>query len=139
MVRKLENDMASYKTKQRTLLLDFLSSHPHDTFSAFEIYSMFSEEISKSAVYRNLADLESAGEIKKVSKSGSREVFYRYAHAKACENHIHIFCKVCKNAVHLNKNISKALAISLKQTDGFALDMSDTIIYGICKNCENQI
>ena len=48
-----------YSTRQRKLLLDYLSAHPHQLLSAGEIARDLRErEVSLSAVYRNLAQLE---------------------------------------------------------------------------------
>ena len=56
--------MSRYSTRQRKLLLDYLSAHPHQLLSAGEIARDLRErEVSLSAVYRNLAQLEAEGKI----------------------------------------------------------------------------
>ena len=59
--------MPRYSTRQRKLLLDYLSAHPHQLLSAGEIARDLRErEVSLSAVYRNLAQLEAEGKAQKL-------------------------------------------------------------------------
>ena len=61
-----------YSTRQRKLLLDYLSAHPHQLLSAGEIARDLRErEVSLSAVYRNLAQLEAEGFVYTVAGRGS--------------------------------------------------------------------
>ena len=68
--------MSKYMTKQRKALLAFLSAHADEELTARQMEQALSEQgISISAVYRNLADLEKEGKVRRSSKSGSREVY----------------------------------------------------------------
>ncbi len=128
-----------YNTEQRTILLTFLSKNPDKVFSTKEIASHLEDKnISLSAVYRNLAELESDGKIKRIAKSGSRESFYQYFDTKACKNHIHLSCKKCGKIFHLEEEQTELLAKELKEADGFELNLADTTLYGICKKCHKQ-
>ena len=51
--------MHSYSTRQRKVLLSYLSQHPDELLSARQIEDALADKkISLSAVYRNLAQLE---------------------------------------------------------------------------------
>ena len=51
--------MYSYSTRQRKVLLAYLSQHPDELLSARQIEDALADKkISLSAVYRNLAQLE---------------------------------------------------------------------------------
>ena len=51
--------MSGYNTKQRRALLTFLGEHPDELLSARQMADALAEkQISLSAVYRNLAQLE---------------------------------------------------------------------------------
>ena len=77
--------MAKYTTKQRMLLLDFLSEHIDETLSAGQIAEALSgKRISTSAIYRNLAALEQEGKLKRSAKPGSQEAYYRYTGDEDC-------------------------------------------------------
>ncbi len=130
--------MAKYMTKQRKMLLNFLSNHADEDISAKQIAELMkSESISISAVYRNLSDLEKDGKIRRVSKSGSREVFYQYTDKASCKDCLHLSCEKCGKTFHMNSDSAKALANALAQDDEFAIDKANSVLYGVCKNCRN--
>ena len=69
----------TYKTEQRNLLLSFLMENPDTMFSAKQIEAaLANKNISRSAVYRNLAELENENKIRRCSVNGSREVLYQF-------------------------------------------------------------
>ena len=71
--------MAKYVTKQRRQLLDYLSRHTDEQMTARQIADALTQEnISLSAVYRNLSDLEADGLLKRSVREGTRDVFYQY-------------------------------------------------------------
>lgn len=128
--------MSKYMTKQRRVLLDFFSKHHDEQLSAKEVYSLIGDDrISISAIYRNLAALEQDGLLKKFVKSGSRDAFYQYTACKHCENSIHLSCKKCGHTFHMDALSADQLENSIQKNDGFLLNKTDTIIYGVCKDC----
>ncbi len=128
--------MAKYMTKQRKLLLDFLSEHTDETLSAGQIAdALAGEGISTSAIYRNLAALEQEGKLKRSAKPGSQEAYYRYTDCENCRGHLHLSCLRCGKTVHVEEAETDALARQLAKNEGFALDRSDTVLYGICADC----
>ena len=85
--------MPKYMTKQRKALLAFLSGHADEELTAKQLETALSGEgISISAVYRNLSDLEKEGKIRRVSKSGTREVYYLYTDSDSCKDCLHLSC-----------------------------------------------
>ena len=59
----------SYKTKQRDVILKFFEKNHDKNFTVTEIFeNVKNENISLSAIYRNLAELEKAGKVRKLSK-----------------------------------------------------------------------
>ena len=70
--------MAKYVTKQRRQLLDYLSRHTDEQMTARQIADALTQEnISLSAVYRNLSDLEADGLLKRSVREGTRDVFFK--------------------------------------------------------------
>lgn len=131
--------MAVYITKQRKIILDFLKAHSHEIFSSQQIIAALAEEkISASAVYRNLSELEASGEVKKVSKSGSRTASYQYFDNDACKNQIHLFCGKCEKSYHMDSAKAQLLSQELLATDDFQVDKSNTVIHGTCKSCKRD-
>lgn len=128
--------MGKYQTKQRKIFLDFLASHPDQSFSAAGIaQALQAEQISISAVYRNLCDLEKEGRVRRISKSGSREVYYQYAAAECCKAHLHLSCKGCGKTFHMGLPHAEQLIRAVEAGEGFAIDKTDTVLYGLCADC----
>lgn len=126
----------AYNTAQRKILTEFLKMNPDRQFSAKEIYEGISNDsISLSAVYRNIAAMESDGVVNRFSKEGSREIRYQYVNAEECKNCIHLTCVKCGTTFHMNSEETEKIIRSLKETDGFEINKSKTVLYGSCKEC----
>ena len=128
--------MPKYLTKQRKLLIEYLSSRPDESISAGEIAEAMYDRVSVSAVYRNLADMEAEGRLRRVAGGGSREAVYQYIDETACRSALHLSCKKCGRTVHMQKQIADSLVNSVEQNDHFSIDKGETIIYGVCGNCQ---
>ena len=128
--------MPKYRTRQRKALLNYLSVHTDELLSAQEIADeLESEEISLSAVYRNLADLENEGKVRRTSRGGSREVFYQYTDADECKGCLHLSCRACGRTFHMDPDVARRLIEAVEQSEGFAVDRSETVLYGVCGRC----
>jgi Fur family ferric uptake transcriptional regulator len=128
--------MAGYVTEQRKLLYAFFAAHPDEQFTAKEISNALAHaSISLSAVYRNLAAMADDGLILRSVKQGSRENVYRFLHGDACKNALHLTCTACGKTFHLSRPATGQVLRGLQNTDGFQLDISKTVIYGVCKKC----
>jgi len=126
----------TYNTEQRTALLAFLTENPDKTFSAKEVaQALEGKNISKSSVYRNLAELEAEEKIKRVTRAGSHESYYQYFDNSSCKNHIHLSCTKCGKIFHLEKEETEKLVSAVEEADGFEIIKSETTLYGVCKKC----
>ncbi len=129
--------MAKYVTKQRRILLEYLEQHPDELLSAQEIADALSKEnISISAVYRNFAQLEAEGKIRRTSQNGKRNVYYQYVAAPKCKECLHLNCSKCGNSYHLNSDFADFFVQCLSQTAHFQIDKANTVICGICDACK---
>ena len=127
--------MQAYMTQPRKRLLNYLHQHADETLTAGQIAQDL-PEISVSAVYRNLSALEQDGAVRKVAKGGSREVFYQYLKAEECRDHLHLSCKKCGKTFHMDEAETEALLDAIAKLDGFTVDRSDTVLYGVCSECK---
>ncbi|MBR0494930.1 MAG: transcriptional repressor, partial [Treponema sp.] len=93
------------------------------------------KNISKSSVYRNLAELEAEQKIKRVTKTGSKESFYQFFDNSECKNHIHLSCTKCGKIFHLESEQTEKLVNEVELADGFEISRSETTLYGVCKDC----
>ena len=127
--------MPQYQTKQRRSLVDYLTRHPDEMLSAKRIAAELEPDgISLSAVYRNLASLETDGKIRRCNTGDGREVLYQYADADSCRDWLHMACMYCGRTYHLAKEVTDLL---MEQMSGsqFVLDKRSTVLYGACKDC----
>ena len=129
--------MPKYMTKQRKILTDYLMQHIDENLSAGQIAEALSDTISKSAVYRNLADMEKEGKLHRVMGGGSREVIYRFSGSHVCSQSLHLSCKKCGKTVHMQQQLADALVESVAANDDFSIDKGETVIYGVCSACKN--
>ena len=126
-------------TRQRKALLDYLGARADELVCAREIAEALSGEgVSLSAVYRNLAELEAEGRVRRAGKGGSREVHYQYTGADECRGCLHLQCKRCGRTFHMDAAGAEQLKSVVERTEGFALDKGDTVLYGVCEVCRDD-
>ncbi len=126
-----------YTTQQRNVLLQFLQKNHDKMFTAKQISDALKDKnISRSAVYRNLAELEEEQKIKRSVKTGSREAFYQYCDLQICKTHIHLSCTNCGKIFHMENQIAEALVCKLENAEGFEINKEKTTLYGLCRDCQ---
>ena len=131
--------MSGYNTKQRRALLAFLGEHPDELLTARQMADALAEkQISLSAVYRSLAQLEAEEKVRRSAKSGSHEAFYQYLDAKGCKGALHMSCVKCGKTFHMADSNAALFAKHLAQSEQFTLDAADTILYGTCSDCKEK-
>lgn len=131
--------MATYMTKQRKTLLSYLEAHPDECFTARQIAGeLKAAGISLSAVYRNMAELEGEGRIRRVSREGSRQVCYRYTDAHACREHLHLSCSQCGRTYHMDLPATTHLIHTVAEDTDFQVDSASTVLYGVCADCRRR-
>ncbi len=131
--------MSKYQTEQRQKLLKLFKMSDHQTLSARDILDKFNnEEISISAIYRNLKEMEKEGHICKVVEKGRSEALYQYVHPHSCVGIIHLKCENCDNTYHINRHISHMI-INLANDDfNFTIKDTSAVLYGLCNTCVEQ-
>ncbi len=128
--------MKKYKTAQRNVLLEFFRENKDKAFSADEIFEIIREKnISKSAIYRNLANMENNKEILKLVSNERNISKYQYMDRQECSGIVHLKCKKCDESMHLTKDLSKEIIQFAKDTFGFRVEKEIPILYGECEKC----
>ncbi len=131
--------MSTYSTKQRKTLTDFLESHPDTFLTAEEIETALSDRgISRSAIYRNLSELEAEGKIRRSVREGTRKVCFQYIDAEHCRGELHLSCKVCGKTIHMDRETAEALVADIAGRQQFEIDRSDTVLFGVCGDCKKH-
>lgn len=132
--------MERYNTKQRSALTEYFEKRADESLSSGEIIEALAKTgMSRSAVYRNLAELEKEGKIRRVVKTGERAAYYQYVAHEHCKNKIHISCIKCGKTGHISGNMADIIAEGIKNEDDFLIDKEETVLYGICKNCKGAL
>jgi len=127
--------MAKYVTKQRKILLEYMTAHADEMMSAEQIAEELADKgVSKSAVYRNLAELENEGRVSRISRAGVREGLYRFTDAEECREHLHLSCVKCGKTFHMGVKATEKLIGTVEQDTDFYVDNS-TVLYGVCGDC----
>ena len=128
--------MAAYKTEQRKALLGFFNAHPDESFSAREIAEALADSgVSLSAIYRNLSAMTEEGQIRRSVSENGHEAMYQYIAAESCCGELHLTCTECGRTYHMSHEAASSVLESLSEQDGFQLDRSRTVLYGVCRGC----
>ncbi len=128
--------MSKYMTRQRRQLLEYLGEHADEQVSAQQIAGDLRQNgVSLSAVYRNLAELEAQGQVRRSGTGASKEVLYQYIGAGKCRRSLHMSCMLCGKTVHMDAQGAARLEQAVEETEGFEIDTSETVLYGVCRNC----
>lgn len=130
----------SYDTKQREILLKFFNENKDKSFSASEIFEKLKKDnISLSAIYRNLSELEKLGKVRKMKKGESNSSFYQFVDCEECNGHIHLSCVNCGKTVHLSSKDSKELMNSVLKNSKFSINLNETVLLGKCSLCSKKL
>jgi len=132
----------SYNTKARKYILDFLEKNTDVTVSATDIYEYVTskdESINRATVYRNLNKLEEEKRVIKFSEAPSKKAVYQIVKNHGCEGHLHIKCVKCGKLLHRDCGFMDELMEHLRQKHEFSLECSGSILYGICKECNQKL
>ena len=133
--------MPGYQTKQKGLLLDFMTTHSQQSFSVEELTAAMEREClgapvpGKSTVYRLIKKLVDEGTVKRFSENHGRTFCYQIMGGKNCATHLHLKCKKCGRLYHMDNRISQQIYREILANDAFALDEKETVLFGVCKNC----
>ncbi len=128
--------MSRYKTEQRQKLLEIFKNNGHQYLSASDIQKKCSnEDISLSAIYRNLKSMEQDGLISKVIDGQKSEAHYHFVDPDCCVGSIHLKCESCDRVYHLNRHISNMIFGFAKDELNFSINNVAAFLQGKCENC----
>ncbi|MDO4548989.1 MAG: transcriptional repressor [Clostridia bacterium] len=135
--------MIGYQTRQRKMLIAFFESHAGSAYTADEVTSALHEQRgeavpSRSTIYRTIAYLEAENVLKRRYLSDRRKYAYQYQDASACNSHLHMRCEKCNALIHLEPDVSEAIASLLRDEAGASLDVGETVLAGKCSNCSKK-
>lgn len=131
----------SYNTVGRTALINFLSSHPDEQFTAEQLCKeIYGDENSrKSSVYRQLTQLCNTHSVQKFrSESSPCDVFQYVGEGCDCNEHFHEKCIRCGKVEHLDCHASAEFFRHLLKEHGFEVLCGRSVLYGLCAGCRKD-
>lgn len=90
-------------------------------------------KISLGTVYRNLALLESMGDVIKISTNGDSDHYDGNAH-----NHYHFSCTKCGGVSDVNIPVIEMLESKAEQLTKADVKTHSLIFYGTCEKCKKK-
>ncbi|MBR7133687.1 MAG: transcriptional repressor [Clostridia bacterium] len=124
--------MKNYSRQREAILNVLRSTDTHPTAS--RIYEMVQQSlpnISLGTVYRNLSALSKSGEILSLDVGDGFEHF-----DGDISSHAHLHCRSCGCITDMP--LKGELIFSAVQEYGFSPDTLSCVVYGICKDCNQN-
>ncbi len=135
--------MQEYKTKQKEILLECLTENRNVHLTANEISQRLRDKghsLGMSTVYRQLDKLVANGLVRKYIIDENSPACYQYVDTSSeCCEHFHLKCNVCGKLIHTDCSLMKKIAEHMKESHGFIVDSTKTLLYGICRDCFKNI
>lgn len=132
-------DGKTYKTKQRSQLLDYFENHSEQCFSAKELIKNPEINLGEATIYRSLTKFVDDGLVKKFISPDSDAAFYQYnAPSHECKNHFHLKCLSCGELIHMECSMMNEITSHVQNNHNFAIDNSKTVLYGLCNGCNQK-
>ena len=131
-----------YKTKSRKLILQYLIEEKEHTVSISDILDFLKEQeelVNVSTIYRYLDKLVSEGKVMKYqNEEGKKAVFQYIEEENTCHQHLHMQCVKCGRVIHLNCGFMEEIKVHMMEHHKFRLQCHNSILYGICSDCEKK-
>lgn len=134
-----------YKTRQKEMLIDYLSSVEGEHITANDVCEFFKsqgETIGQSTIYRHLESLVDEGIINKYVIDANSPACFEYMGREshlAGEVCFHCKCEKCGCLIHLHCDELSEIGKHLYNEHHFKLDPKRTVFYGLCENCINEV
>lgn len=129
-------------THQKAAILDYMKARGSSHIRAEDILldlKARGEPVGKATVYRFLKALESEGQIRRYTISDKVPACYQYiGDQPECQEHCHLMCTRCQKIIHVTNPLIKRFVGQTFEDDGFLVDESKTVFYGICRECQSQ-
>ncbi len=138
------NTRSKYKTRQSTLLLQYLKTVPGVHITAGDVCEYFRKQgapISQSTVYRHLEALVDEGVLQKYVIDANSPACFEYVGTASHEENetltcFHCKCERCGELIHLHCEELEEIRGHLLEEHHFRIDPMRTVFYGLCESCQ---
>ncbi|WP_144153274.1 Fur family transcriptional regulator [Paraburkholderia sp. BCC1885] len=124
-------------TPNRVAVLTLFRDHPHEHFSADQIYRRLAANtgsLSLASVYRSLTYLLDAALITSASLGNSRVIY----ELNRGEPHYHLVCNRCGVVRDAYDSTLKAACQSIAVEQDFTYAAASVVIFGECSDCRQK-
>lgn len=136
--------MATYQTHQKRALIAFLEKHPDRSFTIEELAEEMQADPAlesppgKSTIYRIMPALLDNHLVTRFNDGTGRRAAYQIVGGAGCHAHIHMKCTGCGRLFHMGDDQSAQLMRQIQQQNHFAVDLTQTLLYGVCEGCQQK-
>ncbi|WP_460392535.1 Fur family transcriptional regulator [Actinophytocola sediminis] len=121
-------------TPQRQLVLDALLELAHATpEQVCQRVQRSTPSVNITTIYRTLELLESLGIVRHTHLGHGAPNYSVHEHG-----HVHLVCHHCGAVIEAPCEVMDGLAGTLRDSHGFALDVSHLALSGTCRNCSGD-
>lgn len=121
-------------TAGRVAVLEALDSLPHtDAERLFRSVSPVLPTTSIQSVHNILADLTTAGLIRRIEPAGSAALYER----RIGDNHHHVVCTSCGAVGDVDCVTGDAPCLTPSSAGGFTVQTAEVTFWGLCPSCQN--
>jgi Fe2+ or Zn2+ uptake regulation protein len=114
-------------------VLDALGSMPHaDADTIFRSVAPNLENTSIQSVHNILADLSSAGLLRRIEPAGSPARYER----RIGDNHHHVVCTNCGAVADVDCVVGEAPCLTPSTDAGYRIDTAEITFWGLCPDCQ---
>lgn len=132
----------TYKTNNRTKIMDFLKSNKDKTVSVKDIDAHMKSldcPVNMTTIYRYLDKLERDGDVMKYTgEHGDKATYQLVEQSHKCDSHLHLKCTDCGSVIHLDCHFMDEIAGHIASDHGFTLQCKNSVIYGLCQSCQSK-
>ena len=134
---------SGYNTKQKEKLLEYLIKNKDKHTNVQEISAFLSAEgksVGVATIYRQLDKLVEQGIVRKYAFDGKTCACYQYIEdEEQCRSHFHLKCLSCGKLIHLDCEHLAELTRHIEDEHDFEIDYSQTVFYGRCSDCKEEV
>ncbi len=139
---KVNMEKQIYNTKIKKKILECFAENAEASHSAKDIHAELTkngEKVNITTVYRNLDLMTGDGVLLRFQDNKCEKAMYKYSgDGGRCHSHLHLSCVKCGCMIHLDCHFMNELREHIKKEHGFSLMCSNSVIYGVCKECEGK-
>ena len=128
-----------YQTRQKREMTRFLAEHAMQCCSAEELARAMEAEgvrVGLTTAYRFLESLCRQQTARRYQDARGLLRYQYHGGDADCEKHFHVMCSHCGNMFHVDCEMVSQLAEHLYAEHGFRVDARESVLVGICQNCQ---